>query len=284
MCIRDRSYAGNKTDRYEALKNFDSLLAIATFSRDPRGSRLLRFHAAEAVASGIPTEKVLAAVTRDAARILGVDDRVGTLEAGKHADLFIVGGDPLDPSAGVRLTMSNGHVVHENKNVQPVAALHAATEFSVPDVLPKNFALVSERVLFPDGQFAPAAVLVKEGKITGIRKGKGKKRTGDFIVIDVGQAVVTPGMLSAHVAGGSNQTTAAVSAHVRAVDSLSPGDTDLKKLSEGGFTSVVMAPGSRSVIAGQVGCVRIAAEDSILKNDAKPIACLLYTSPSPRDS
>jgi imidazolonepropionase-like amidohydrolase len=36
----------------------------------------------------------LEATTRSAARLLGVDDRLGTIEAGKVADLAVVSGDP----------------------------------------------------------------------------------------------------------------------------------------------------------------------------------------------
>src|SRR4051794_9266253 len=47
-------------------------------------------------AGGMPPAAVLEATTRSAAQLLGVADRLGTLEAGKVADLVIVSGDPYD--------------------------------------------------------------------------------------------------------------------------------------------------------------------------------------------
>ena len=52
--------------------------------------------AAMAVAYGYPREKALAALTLEPARILGVDARIGSLEAGKDATLILTDGDILD--------------------------------------------------------------------------------------------------------------------------------------------------------------------------------------------
>ena len=58
--------------------------------------RHLPYHAALAVAYGLPAEAAWRALTVAPAEIWGVADRLGTLEAGKSADLFITSGDPLD--------------------------------------------------------------------------------------------------------------------------------------------------------------------------------------------
>lgn len=58
--------------------------------------RNLPFFAGTAAAYGLDRETALAMITRINAEILGVDDRVGTLEAGKDATLFISEGDALD--------------------------------------------------------------------------------------------------------------------------------------------------------------------------------------------
>jgi imidazolonepropionase-like amidohydrolase len=45
---------------------------------------------------GMTPLAVLEATTRSAAQLLGVDDRLGTIEAGKIADLVVVSGDATD--------------------------------------------------------------------------------------------------------------------------------------------------------------------------------------------
>jgi len=59
-------------------------------------ARQLPYHAAEAVAWGLPREEALKALTINAAEILGVADRIGSIEPGKIANLFIANGDPLE--------------------------------------------------------------------------------------------------------------------------------------------------------------------------------------------
>ncbi len=56
----------------------------------------IHHHAASAVAFGLPEEKALSAITIDAARILGIDDLVGSLEPGKHATFMITDGNALE--------------------------------------------------------------------------------------------------------------------------------------------------------------------------------------------
>jgi imidazolonepropionase-like amidohydrolase len=50
-------------------------------------------------AGGMAPAAVLEATTRSAAQLLGVDDRLGTIEEGKIADLVVIGGDPYDFAA-----------------------------------------------------------------------------------------------------------------------------------------------------------------------------------------
>jgi len=57
--------------------------------------RNLRLHAAQAVAFGLPAEAAVHALTLGAAAICGVADRLGSLEVGKEATLFLADGDVL---------------------------------------------------------------------------------------------------------------------------------------------------------------------------------------------
>ena len=58
--------------------------------------RNLPFQAGQAVGFGLPKEAAVAAITLSAAKILGIDQRCGSLETGKDATLFISEGDALD--------------------------------------------------------------------------------------------------------------------------------------------------------------------------------------------
>ncbi len=59
-------------------------------------ARNLPFQAGTAAAYGLTKEEALMAITGNSAKILGIADRVGTLETGKDATLFISAGDALD--------------------------------------------------------------------------------------------------------------------------------------------------------------------------------------------
>jgi hypothetical protein len=65
-------------------------------------ARNLPYHAAMARAFGLPADEALASVTLSPARILGVGDRLGSIEPGKIADLVVTDGDLLDIPTQVR--------------------------------------------------------------------------------------------------------------------------------------------------------------------------------------
>jgi len=67
-----------------------------------------------AVRFGLPNDQALRAVTATPAELLGVDDRVGTLEAGKAADVLAFSGDPLDLTSALRWVMIDGDLVFED--------------------------------------------------------------------------------------------------------------------------------------------------------------------------
>lgn len=62
----------------------------------PHNTRNLKQAAGNAVAYGMPYDAALAAITRTAAAVWDVDDRYGTLEPGRDADLVVWSGDPLE--------------------------------------------------------------------------------------------------------------------------------------------------------------------------------------------
>jgi imidazolonepropionase-like amidohydrolase len=86
--------------------------AIGTFNGTANlSSRNLPYEAAQAVAFGLPHDDALRAITRNAADIWGVGDRIGTIEEGKWADLMVTDGDPLEARTQVRLLFIKGKSV-----------------------------------------------------------------------------------------------------------------------------------------------------------------------------
>lgn len=83
--------------------------AIASF--ETSNARNLPYQAATAAAYGLDPQLALRAVTLSAAEILGVADRVGSLEAGKVASLMITDGDPLEITTNVHALWLDGRPV-----------------------------------------------------------------------------------------------------------------------------------------------------------------------------
>ncbi|HTH25993.1 MAG TPA: amidohydrolase family protein [Vicinamibacterales bacterium] len=74
-------------------------------------NRLIPYEAAISVAWGLDRDRALRAITLDAATILGVADRVGSLEPGKIANLFIATGDPMEMKTQFTHVFINGRSV-----------------------------------------------------------------------------------------------------------------------------------------------------------------------------
>lgn len=69
------------------------------------------YEAGMAVAFGLPMEKALRALTLDAARLLGVDDRLGSIEEGKMANLLITTGNPIEYTSQLETMFIRGERV-----------------------------------------------------------------------------------------------------------------------------------------------------------------------------
>lgn len=77
-------------------------------------SNRLPWEAGVAVAFGLPEEEALKAVTINAAEMLGVADRVGSLEVGKQATFLITTGTPLDMTSNIEQAYIQGREVDMN--------------------------------------------------------------------------------------------------------------------------------------------------------------------------
>jgi imidazolonepropionase-like amidohydrolase len=266
--FEDTSREERSSDWPKTLLANDNHWALGTFSTQPRGSRLLRVHAAAAVALGIDAGRVLRAMTADAADILGVADRLGTIAPGKQADLAVFAGDPLDPSVPVRLTISEGKIIYqaEVKARSDSAPAAMPTASNLPARLPKKYALKTQRLVDQDGKSQPGMLLIDSGKVVAL--GPNVSVDAGTPTYDLGAAVLTPGLVAGQstlgLAASFDDPAEANAGQIRAADVLEPSHRSARDLLEGGFTAALYTPGSLNVIAG-VGCgIRLGASQPML--------------------
>jgi imidazolonepropionase-like amidohydrolase len=106
----------DEDDPYDAIYSLPAelhragiLFAFATF--DSSAVRNLPYQAAASVPFGLEREDALKAVTINAAKIWGVDDRIGSVEKGKWADLVLADGDLLETKTQIKMMWIRGKAV-----------------------------------------------------------------------------------------------------------------------------------------------------------------------------
>ena len=96
------------------LKNAGRLAAAGvkvSIGMETHNIRLARQHAGNAVANGLSWNQGLAALTINVAKLYGIDDKLGSLEVGKHADVVIWTGDPLEVTESAELVLIAGEII-----------------------------------------------------------------------------------------------------------------------------------------------------------------------------
>jgi len=98
--------------------------------------RNLPYVAAQAVAFGLPADEALKGITLYPAQVLGVDERLGSIDAGKEASLFVADGDILDIRshvkrmwiAGQEVSLTTRHTrLYEKYRSRPPSGVSATT-------------------------------------------------------------------------------------------------------------------------------------------------------------
>lgn len=110
----DRSKIELRNLSFKAPKKlYDSGIEFAMMTDHPViPEQYLPVCAAIAVREGLPEYEALKSITINAARITGIDDRVGSLAVGKDADIAVFNGHPLDFRTRCVMTLINGVVCH----------------------------------------------------------------------------------------------------------------------------------------------------------------------------
>lgn len=110
-------YMGYQTAYQNAGKIHAAGVPVALMTQDIENVRNLPFNAGFAATYGMGVEEALKAITIVPARIFGVEDKLGSIEEGKMANLLIAEGDPFEPMnhveqvfiEGYKIPMTNRH-------------------------------------------------------------------------------------------------------------------------------------------------------------------------------
>ena len=94
-------------ERYDAVYRLPAEMAkrgikIAFATYDAHNARNLPYAAGYAVGFGLPPDEALQAITLNPAQMFGVDKDLGSLDAGKMANVVVANGDPLDVKTDVK--------------------------------------------------------------------------------------------------------------------------------------------------------------------------------------
>jgi len=103
-----RSYESYATSYENAGKLHKAGVMVAIRTGETENVRNLNFNAGYAATYGLGTEEALKAVTINPAKIFGADDKIGSIEKGKMANLMITNGDPFEPKTTIEAVFING--------------------------------------------------------------------------------------------------------------------------------------------------------------------------------
>lgn len=102
----------NKTFETSGILNKHGVTVAITTDHPVVPIQYLPICAGFAAKAGLGVEEGLKAITINAAKICGVDDRVGSLEVGKDADIAIFTGNPMETFTETLYTIINGKIVY----------------------------------------------------------------------------------------------------------------------------------------------------------------------------
>jgi len=95
------------------LKYMKALLFSLTTDHPTIPIQYLDLLAGLSIGEGFSEKEALSLITINAAKILGMDDRIGSVEPGKDADIVILSGKPFDPETKVLYTIVDGEIVYK---------------------------------------------------------------------------------------------------------------------------------------------------------------------------
>ncbi|HPF40561.1 MAG TPA: amidohydrolase family protein [Phycisphaerae bacterium] len=220
----------------------DAMIAVAPPAGAPHADLL--YYAGALKAAGLSQRNALAAITSNAARILGVDDRVGQLVEGRDADFVVLGDDPFTRATRVTKVFVDGRL-----------------EFDGASLIEGTRVLVrAGHVWMGDHWQSPGAVYVENGRV---RSAGPTASSAPFTqVIDAGDdAYVTPGFIDARGHLGLEGDRSAAGADVSIASILYNALPEFHRVAEAGVTTVMTSAYRPGGEGARIAAIHTAGEN-----------------------
>lgn len=94
-------------------KLYEAGVSICLTADEGEGTKFLPVHVGIMIKNGLPEQAAFEAVTINAAKALGLENRLGSLKEGKDADISVFDGHPFSNMTNCVLTMINGEICHK---------------------------------------------------------------------------------------------------------------------------------------------------------------------------
>ena len=218
----------------------------------------------KAIDAGLPRADAIRALTRNAAEIYGISDRLGSIERGKIANLVITKGDVFEEKSTIEYVFVAGRKFEPPKEVHEVmwrvclvVLLAVATaQFGAAEALLIRNATV---LTVTKGTIQDGSVLVEDGKIAAV--GQNLSAPAGAVVVDASGKFLMPGIIDCHshtaIEGGVNEGTMSDSSMVSIEDVIDPMDIDIYRALAGGLTVSNVLHGSANAIGGQTVVIKL---------------------------
>ncbi|MBK8979533.1 MAG: amidohydrolase family protein [Planctomycetes bacterium] len=200
-----------------------------------------------AVRYGLDRDAALAAVTSTAADVLGVADRVGSLEVGHDADFLVLSGDPLAVGTMVEQTWVGGERAFVRETGTTLLAV------------------LADRIHTATGDVIDSGVLlVRDGRIKAVGSDLAVPYGARVIDLRGSGSVMVPGFIDAHSSLGLSGDRGDVppgAANQRIDEVVRPDDPVFAAALRAGVTTVLTSGPDRGVVAGRVAAIKLGAAD-----------------------